>query len=187
MLLRNVERTQPVLHFWNTFILDEAYLLRRQAPVHLSPEKHTKGFRVTTGYSMGFPSSESMENPTATNILSISASQHLTGHPIDDVIRKDWQKADEASKARFHNSGFDIDPTDVSNTLRALRKTIKSDRWDGLLVGWCLRGHVEFTELFEEVVSACVDEVKSSPDTKIMFCSGPDNLFETTVRNFPEV
>ncbi|KAI9746650.1 MAG: hypothetical protein M1818_000364 [Claussenomyces sp. TS43310] len=119
-------------------------------------------------------------------ILTLSVSRHLSGVPIDKVIKADWDK-EKAHNMRdsFDNVGFNVDPKDVPGTLSALRHELKGRSWDGILIGWCIRGHVEFTVLFEEVVAMCCEVMKSAPQTKIMFCTGPDNLVETVSRNFP--
>jgi hypothetical protein len=57
--------------------------------------------------------------------------------------------------------------------------------WDGVLIGWCTGGHVEFTVLFEEIVMMYFKAKKLSQLMKIMFSTGPDNLVETVSRNFP--
>ncbi|TVY82629.1 hypothetical protein LSUE1_G002681 [Lachnellula suecica] len=120
------------------------------------------------------------------SILVVSASRHLTGVPIEAGIKTEWAK----EKARhiadhFDNVGFNIDPKDVPNTLKALRHELVGRSWDGVILGWCIRGHVEFTLLFEEVVAVCCDVKKSAPEMKIMFSTGGDNIVETVARNFP--
>ncbi|KAH7310838.1 hypothetical protein B0I35DRAFT_439778 [Stachybotrys elegans] len=124
---------------------------------------------------------------TKLNILVVSASLYLAGHPITEVLKADWSKPKaQDDLSRFESIGFQVDPTDESTTLRNLRQKLQEKNWDGVLVGWCLRGHVEFTVLFERIVGILVDQAKVQPDMNIMFSSGPDNLVETTVRNFPK-
>ena len=38
--------------------------------------------------------------------------------------------------------------------------------------------------MFEQIVAACHEELKGE-GTRIMFSTGPDNLVESVVRNFP--
>ena len=94
---------------------------------------------------------ESSGNTTRKAILNLSASHYLVGHPVNEVIRADWgkEKAREVAE-KFDNVGFTVDPTDVPGTLTALQQTLQTRSWDGVLVGWCTRGHVEFTVLFEK-------------------------------------
>ncbi|TVY88095.1 hypothetical protein LAWI1_G007537 [Lachnellula willkommii] len=120
------------------------------------------------------------------SILVISISQHLTGSPVENAIKADWAKEKAHGIAdSFDNIGFNLDPKDVPATLKALKHELERRSWDGIILGWCIRGHVEFTLLFEEVHSVCCEAVKVAPRTKIMFTTGPDNLVETVVRNFP--
>lgn len=68
------------------------------------------------------------------------------------MIAKDWAKpkADDGVRERFENVGFAVDPLDGEGTLKALEKVLGEREWDGVLVGWCTRGHVEFvSSLFE--------------------------------------
>lgn len=119
-------------------------------------------------------------------ILTVSLSQHLTGIPIAKVIKADWNKAKARDVANLiENVGFNLDPEDVPGTLKALKSKLEGRSWDGIILGWCIRGHVEFTTLFEKVVVTCFEVMRLTPHTKIMFCTGPDNLVETVLRNFP--
>jgi hypothetical protein len=124
------------------------------------------------------------------SILVLSASLHLNGNPVSLTISTDWSKPSALPFTPFfENVPFDIDPADHSATLNALNTALESRRWDGVLIGWCVRGHAEFTELFEEIVGVCVryvaKEKGEKTETKIMFSTGPNNLVETVVRNFP--
>ncbi|TVY17516.1 hypothetical protein LARI1_G004667 [Lachnellula arida] len=134
-----------------------------------------------------------MSNNTTSNhtssrksILIIGLSQHLTGSLIEKAIKADWAKEKAHGMAdSFDNIGFNLDPNDIPGTLKALKHELEGRSWVGILLGWCIRGHVEFTLLFEGVHSVCCEAVKAAPRTKIMFSTGPDNLVETVVRNFP--
>lgn len=112
------------------------------------------------------------------------ASKSLHGHPIAPTIAKDWDSKTSAStRARFNNIGFDADLSNVDKLLSDLRDRLRARKFDGLLVGWCLRGYTERTEVFEKVVEVCVEEGRGA---KLMFSTGPENLAETVLRNFPE-
>ncbi|PVH83774.1 hypothetical protein DL98DRAFT_512936 [Cadophora sp. DSE1049] len=124
------------------------------------------------------------------SILTVSASLHLVGHPISSVLTKQWSLAPPAVASRFENIGYQVDPTDIPNAIAGFRKALKQREWDGIIFGWCLRGHVEFTELFEKLVQVAVEEMwdrqrKLGKDVKIMFCEGPEGLVSAAVRNFP--
>lgn len=121
------------------------------------------------------------------NILTIGLYQHLHGSPLTEALDAQWEiKADQHTQSSFNNIAFDLDPTDVTGTLGALRKTIREQSWDGITVGWCTRGNPDRTQLFEEVIETCVAETAGNGrKTRLMFSTGPENLVETTLRNFP--
>lgn len=119
------------------------------------------------------------------SILVLSASQYLAGRSVSETIKADWGKEKAAHFAdKFDNVGFAVDPTNESGVLESLQETMKGRAWDGIIVGWCIRGHVEFTTLFEKIIAVLVGQTHAQPDLKIMFSTGPDDLVQTTIRNF---
>ncbi|KAH8591132.1 hypothetical protein B0O99DRAFT_690956 [Bisporella sp. PMI_857] len=124
-------------------------------------------------------------------ILILSIRKHLTGKPISEAIAADWAKPKASGLTNsFTNAGFDLDPDDAPNTMRALRSELEGRPWDAVIIGWCVRGHVEFTEFFEEVVSLCVlarEKQEPAGKMKLLFSTGQGNLVETTLRGFPVV
>ncbi|OKP01338.1 hypothetical protein PENSUB_7328 [Penicillium subrubescens] len=118
-------------------------------------------------------------------ILTISLSRHLTGHPINDIITKNWSQAPDNQANRFNNVGFDFDGKNVTGALDQLKETLAGHPWDGILVGWCIRGKPEHTAIFERIMAVCIGFSRGHPEAKVLFCTGPDNLVEATLRNFP--
>jgi hypothetical protein len=125
-------------------------------------------------------------------ILTISLSRHLHGRDINDGLKEQWSEAKVASQisSRFTNVGFNFE-ADGSN-LGDLKTTLEEREWSGIIIGWCARGNIEFTELFESVVAVCVDHVVlkkqgnvSLKEPKLVFCRGPHDLVNATLRNFP--
>ncbi|KAK4501056.1 hypothetical protein PRZ48_006862 [Zasmidium cellare] len=121
---------------------------------------------------------------TPKNILTVSLAEHLTGEPIAEVIAKDWKKVNATTARNFTNIGFDVDFENFDHTIEDLRASLHERKWDGVLIGWCLRGKPSHTRMFERVVGVCFDELDSAR-TKVMFCTGPDDLVTTVQRNFP--
>lgn len=121
------------------------------------------------------------------NTLTIGLSNYLAGEPVSTLIDENWARIDDTTRAHFNNYGFDVDPTDVPKMLADLRNELQSRRWDGVLVAWCSRGYPERTELFEQIVAACLGEARVQKDMKLIFNTGPQNLAEPMLRNFPEV
>lgn len=126
------------------------------------------------------------------SILTISIAQHLVGHGVEHVLDQAWSSPDVPvpTRFRFLNAGFNLGVDDNDASIDELQKTLASRSWDGFIVGWCIRSHSEFTELFELVVRACVDSIAEERgkgrDPKIMFCSGPGDLVNATLRSFPD-
>lgn len=100
-----------------------------------------------------------ISTPRKRAILTLSASQHLAGHPVASVIAKDWAKpkADNGVRERFENIGFAVDPLDEKGTLKGIEKILMEREWDGVLIGWCTRGHVEFVSLSFPLVLSLVE------------------------------
>lgn len=87
-------------------------------------------------------------------------------------------------RSHFDNVGFDLVPTDVPGTLEAVRHKLQERHWDAVLIGWCTRGHVEFTDLFEGLVGVCVERIREGSGMKLLFNRGPEDLVGPVVRNF---
>lgn len=60
------------------------------------------------------------------------------------------------------------------------RGFLKCRTWDGVMIGWGIRGIPEHTELFEELVNMVVAEVKPAP--KFIFSLKPDGLIDAIQR-----
>ncbi|KAJ4138429.1 hypothetical protein NW768_002261 [Fusarium equiseti] len=125
-------------------------------------------------------------------ILTISLSRHLHDRDINDSLEEQWSepKVPVSTTSRFTNVGFNLN-ADGSN-LEDLKRQLDERKWKGIIVGWCARGNVEFTELFESVVGVCVDVIvqrkqgdASLGEPKLIFCRGPHDLVNATLRNFP--
>lgn len=132
-----------------------------------------------------------MDQPP-TPILTISLSRHLHGRDINEGLKEQWSesKVPTSTASRFTNVGFNLN-ADGSN-LGNLETQLNERDWSGIIIGWCARGNVEFTELFESVLIVCMDYVVqrkqgdiSLKEPKLMFCRGPHDLVNATLRNFP--
>ncbi|KAM0355079.1 hypothetical protein ACHAPU_000936 [Fusarium lateritium] len=126
-------------------------------------------------------------------VLTISLSRHLNGRDINTGLEQQWSesKVPASVASRFSNIGFNLDAN--GGNLEELKGVLQKQDWSGIILGWCVRGHIEFTELFESVVAVCVENVvqrKQSDiivkEPKLIFCRGPDDLVTATLRNFPE-
>ncbi|KAF2725542.1 hypothetical protein K431DRAFT_79896 [Polychaeton citri CBS 116435] len=163
----------------------------------LAPRVIRYGSRATAGRFVGRPFSQSfktsMAHPYSTkSVLTVSAALHLSGRSIKDNLKRLWSddKVPENAASRFDNVGFDVAVTDPNKAVVDLKQTLKAREWDGVILGWCVRGHPEFTELFESLVGVVSEDVvektqSSSKPPKIIFCTGPDDVVNATLRNFP--
>ena len=122
---------------------------------------------------------------TPKSILTISAAKYLTGETIEQVLEEKWCNAPSEVSHRFNNVGFNVDPDRVTENMADLQKQLKNHNWDGIVLGWCVRGHAEFTVLFERIMNLVAEELRSKQDMKLIFVTGPDNLVEATLRTFP--
>ncbi|KAG8670379.1 hypothetical protein FPOAC2_09734 [Fusarium poae] len=129
---------------------------------------------------------------TTIPLLTISLSRHLYGRDINEGLKEQWSEAKVATEisSRFTNIGFNLN-ADGSN-LGGLKTKLEESEWSGIIIGWCARGNIEFTELFESTVAVCVDYIAlkrqgnvAMKEPKLIFCRGPQDLVNATLRNFP--
>ncbi|KAF4989030.1 hypothetical protein FGRMN_9402 [Fusarium graminum] len=134
-----------------------------------------------------------MSSPVPIPVLTISLSRHLNGRDINAGLEQQWSepKVPAPTASRFSNIGFNLVAT--GSNLEELKSVLQKQNWSGIILGWCVRGHIEFTELFESVVAVCVEHVvqrkqgdSSVKQPKLIFCRGPDDLVNATLRNFAE-
>lgn len=130
--------------------------------------------------------------PDIPNILLISLSNYLHGTPVEATISSTWSKhATPAQRDAFDNHGFNLDPKNKEENLSELGRTLQETAWDGVMLGWCVRGNKQWTVLFEELVGLCLTELgrrqKAGQESfKLMFCEGPEDLVVATLRNFSD-
>jgi hypothetical protein len=104
----------------------------------------------------------------------------ISSHELLAVVEAEQEKA---SKAGYNIETFGVNPNDVSS-LEAARKVLKSKYWDGISIGFGVRGQKEYSEVFEKLVNICLEEVKPAP--KMLFPVGPNQLFLAVQRVFPD-
>lgn len=119
-------------------------------------------------------------------VLTVSAAKPLHGTPIAGIIEREWSSKTSAEiRSHFNNIGFDFQLEDPESSLLDLRDTLQSQQWDGVLVGWCIRGmSVDRTEIFEGVMQEVIDAAREQRNLKAMFCRGPTDLVGATLRTF---
>ena len=89
-------------------------------------------------------------------------------------------------KAR--DAGYDIQSVlitpgqgEASDGVDKLVAKLPERAWDGIMVGFGVRGTPEYTTTFEKVMNLFKEQC---PDVKVGFNSRPDDLYDAIVRNF---
>lgn len=88
--------------------------------------------------------------------------------------------------ARLRDAGFDFtlyfaDSKDTGAALPAVRALLRGSTWDGVSIGFGLRGAIEYTALFEDIVNAVVAEAQG-PVPKLMFTSSTADIYDAAIR-----
>jgi hypothetical protein len=96
------------------------------------------------------------------------------------------QAAVGAAMKRANDEGYKAEMYAVdlgdAHRMDSFRAFLKGRTWNGVMLGWGIRGMPENTELFEELVNAVVAEVKPAP--KFIFSLKPDGLIDAIQRVF---
>jgi hypothetical protein len=61
--------------------------------------------------------------------------------------------------------------------------SLEGKKWDGIVIGFGVRGNPEMTVLFEEIVDAVR---KHAPQAKLMFNSSPETSLDAIKRHFQQ-
>ena len=92
----------------------------------------------------------------------------------------------EPSIKKMSEGGFDtevvlVDVHPNPDKLAVFRSYLARKDWDCVSIGFGIRGDASHTDLFEDLVNACL-EVPKPP--KMSFCLGPDKIYESVSRVF---
>lgn len=105
-------------------------------------------------------------------------SKDLSPEQLRDFFRSQIDKAAAA--------GFDLQVQQVDVTLthdvilNDVRGVLKKEQWDGVAIGFGIRGREDLTPLFEKLVNAVVGEVQPTP--KFCFPLTPHTVWESFSR-----
>jgi len=86
-----------------------------------------------------------------------------------------------AAGAGYEISNIELDPSNPSSSLARLRERLGERRWDGLLIGFAVRGSKEYTPMFEGAVNLTRE---MAPGTRLLFGVSPGDLMDTLERSF---
>jgi hypothetical protein len=83
-----------------------------------------------------------------------------------------------ASEKQILDKGYDyemvlIDAEDFPSALEKIKERLGSKRWDGVVVGFGIRGNAKHTEIFETVVSTASEIV---PGVRFGFPCSPEDV-----------
>lgn len=86
-----------------------------------------------------------------------------------------------AAAAGYEISNIELDPLNPDGSLARLRERIGERRWDGLLIGFAVRGSKEYTPMFEGAVNLARE---MAPRMRLLFGVSPGDLMGTLERGF---
>ena len=79
--------------------------------------------------------------------------------------------------------GYQVDATAVNAAdvdLQGFQDFLKGRTWNGIMIGWGIRGVQEHTGLFEKLVNLIIADVKPTP--KFIFSTKPDGFVDAIRR-----
>jgi len=83
-----------------------------------------------------------------------------------------------ASEEGYQAEVYSVDTANAN--LQGFRDFIKGRTWDGVMIGWGIRGAQEHSELFEKLVNRVTADVKPVP--KFIFSTKPDGFVDAIQR-----
>ena len=99
----------------------------------------------------------------------------------DEVARKIADNVEKAREAGFDCTVVEMNPNDQVATIELLKRELEAHHWDGFSIGSGIRGNMTYSELFEVAVNASRE---ISSETRLLFPTGPDKIYEAISRGF---
>lgn len=98
------------------------------------------------------------------------------------------RQASQAMMKAAAEKGYDlkpvlISPDNVQKGIEEFEEKLQSQKWDGVMVGFGIRGDPQFTEVFEQLMNLC--RVKS-PESQLVFNTEPKDVLPSILRTFKE-
>ena len=112
-------------------------------------------------------------------VLIAGVGRFAAAPVVNTVVEKVKVGLKQAQEAGYDTTMLELNPGDPKGSLESVREALKSKNFDGLLIGYGLRGMKENTLLFEDVVN-CARELR--PGMKLLFATAPDEILETLKR-----
>lgn len=105
-------------------------------------------------------------------------------YSTDEIIRRVEVDVKQASEMGFDCTTTYINPEDPPTALETVKQALQEQKWDAFSIGYGIRGDLDHTGLFEQLVNASRE---ISPQTKLLFSTAPDGIVEAIKRAYPEV
>lgn len=97
-----------------------------------------------------------------------------------EIIKQGVEKSKQAiTAAGYFVQDFYVGPND---SLDGLKKELESRSWDGVMIGFGVRGNPKHTVFFEALVNLAKD---SAPSAKLLFNSSPQTTMDALQRQLP--
>ncbi|KAJ9604363.1 hypothetical protein H2200_011197 [Cladophialophora chaetospira] len=127
------------------------------------------------------------QHPAANNRASVhtmAAQKSILSMGI--TVPPELQGKIDAFANRALEAGYDIellqfDPDNFAPYQKRIEEKLGSKRWDGVMIGFGVRGNPKLTEIFETLVNSASEAV---PGVKFGFAGSLDDVFPCLVRNF---
>lgn len=91
--------------------------------------------------------------------------------------------------ARLEEAGFEMtlyfaDSTQLEKTLPEVEQHLKNGPWDGISIGFGLRGAIEYTSLFEDIVNMVVTKTWGPEEQRprFMFTASTTDIYDAAIR-----
>lgn len=113
-------------------------------------------------------------------ILKESSSQDPAYSP-ERVKQEVDQELGRLRAAGFEFTLYFADSKDTGAALPAIKELMRGSTWDGVSIGFGLRGAIEYTPLFEDIVNVVVAEAQGAVP-KFMFTSSTTDIYDAVIR-----
>ncbi|KAH8914695.1 hypothetical protein BT69DRAFT_1289838 [Atractiella rhizophila] len=102
----------------------------------------------------------------------------------EERVRTGLAKCEEIMlDAGYDYEGFWFHPDDTFEQFKEkLITKVTEKHWDGIMIGWGVRGNIQITNWFEDMVNVAKDH---SPKSRLMFNWSPESTLDMAQRSFP--
>jgi len=114
-------------------------------------------------------------------LVGLPWNHHIVVSKYDaDAVRRGLEKTEIIMK----DAGYDYKPCYIppEEGVTSLIDELKNKYWNGVIVGFGVRGDPDLTVFFEQIINAVQ---QYSPTTKLLFNSSPDSVLDAAKRGFP--